>query len=158
MKRIEEQVFFFRFQRARIYPKKSQEVMRKEERLESAGKSLSGGEGVVEGMREVGLGGAEVGSGDGAQVKEEQDEEERLTILADTSYGACCVDEVAAEHVDADVVVHYGRSCLSPPSRLPVIYVFTERELNVDAAITTFEETYPEKDQKVGIYSPPFPR
>jgi diphthamide biosynthesis protein 2 len=45
----------------------------------------------------------------------------RLTILADTSYGTCCVDEVAAEHVDADVVVHYGRSCLSPTARLLVI-------------------------------------
>ncbi|KAI7520812.1 hypothetical protein KC331_g20051, partial [Hortaea werneckii] len=37
-----------------------------------------------------------------------EDVEETLCILADTSYGACCVDEVAAEHVDADVVVHYG--------------------------------------------------
>ncbi|XP_014557634.1 hypothetical protein COCVIDRAFT_96632 [Bipolaris victoriae FI3] len=75
--------------------------------------------------------------------------EEKLFILGDTSYGACCVDEVAAEHVDADVVVHYGRSCLSPPSRLPVIYVFTERELDIDATIATFKETYPEKDKKV---------
>jgi diphthamide biosynthesis protein 2 len=37
-----------------------------------------------------------------------------IFILADTSYGSCCVDEVAAEHVSADLVVHYGRSCLSP--------------------------------------------
>ena len=29
----------------------------------------------------------------------EKDEEEHLTILGDTSYGACCVDEVAAEPV-----------------------------------------------------------
>jgi diphthamide biosynthesis protein 2 len=36
-----------------------------------------------------------------------------IFILADTSYGACCVDEVAAEHVDADLIVHYGRSCMS---------------------------------------------
>ena len=79
----------------------------------------------------------------------EEEEEERLFILADTSYGACCVDEVAAEHVDADVVVHYGRSCLSPPSRLPVVYVFTERELDLSPVITTFTQTYPEKDQKI---------
>lgn len=85
-----------------------------------------------------------------ARVQDEEATlEEKLFILGDTSYGACCVDEVAAEHVDADVVVHYGRSCLSPPSRLPVIYVFTERELNIDAAIATFKETYPGKDQKV---------
>ncbi|KAL1594495.1 Diphthamide biosynthesis protein 2 [Paraconiothyrium brasiliense] len=81
--------------------------------------------------------------------KTDVEEEERLFILADTSYGACCVDEVAAEHVDADVVVHYGRSCLSPPSRLPVIYVFTERELDLEPVISTFKQTHPEKDKKL---------
>ncbi|KAK8217600.1 Diphthamide biosynthesis protein 2 [Zalaria obscura] len=76
-------------------------------------------------------------------------EEEKLCILADTSYGACCVDEVAAEHVDAQVVVHYGRSCLSPTARLPVIYVFTTKPLDLDAVAATFQETYPDKDAKV---------
>ena len=50
-------------------------------------------------------------------------------ILGDTSYGACCVDEIAAEHVDADVIVHYGRACLSPTTRLPVIHIFTVQPL-----------------------------
>ncbi|KJR89476.1 diphthamide biosynthesis protein 2 [Sporothrix schenckii 1099-18] len=63
---------------------------------------------------------------------------EKVYILADTSYSACCVDEVAAEHADADVVVHYGRSCLSPTSRLPVIYVFTQHELDEDAVVQSF--------------------
>lgn len=40
--------------------------------------------------------------------------QKNIYILADTSYGSCCVDEVAAEHVNADLIVHYGRSCLSP--------------------------------------------
>lgn len=44
-------------------------------------------------------------------------------ILGDTSYGECCVDEVAAQHLNADVVVHYGNVCLSPTSFLPVLYV-----------------------------------
>jgi diphthamide biosynthesis protein 2 len=82
-------------------------------------------------------------------LEEKKDEDERLFILGDTSYGACCVDEVAAEHVDADCVVHYGRSCLSPPSRLPVIYVFTERPIHLDQALSTFQSTYPDKSQKV---------
>lgn len=82
-------------------------------------------------------------------LSEDKDPEEKLFILGDTSYGACCVDEVAAEHVDADVVVHYGRSCLSPPSRLPVIYVFTERPLDLEPLVATFKETYPELDAKI---------
>ncbi|KAI4642857.1 hypothetical protein J4E93_006926 [Alternaria ventricosa] len=84
-----------------------------------------------------------------AAISEEESKDGSLFILGDTSYGACCVDEVAAEHVDADVVVHYGRSCLSPPSRLPVVYVFTERPLDLDPVIATFQETYPEKDAKI---------
>ena len=26
---------------------------------------------------------------------------------------SCCIDEVAAEHVNADLIIHYGRACLS---------------------------------------------
>lgn len=44
-------------------------------------------------------------------------------ILGDTSYGECCVDEVAAQHLSADIVVHYGNTCLSPTSSLPVLYI-----------------------------------
>lgn len=74
---------------------------------------------------------------------------ERLFILGDTSYGACCVDEIAAEHIDADVVVHYGRACLSPTARLPVIYVFTKQELDHEAVVDAFIKTYPEKHAKI---------
>ncbi|EAW11199.1 2-(3-amino-3-carboxypropyl)histidine synthase subunit 1/2 [Aspergillus clavatus NRRL 1] len=75
--------------------------------------------------------------------------EPRLYILADTSYGTCCVDEVAAEHVNADVVVHYGRSCLSPTARLPVIYVFTHKELPLEPVVQAFKATYPDLSAKV---------
>ncbi|KAH9835495.1 Diphthamide biosynthesis protein 2 [Teratosphaeria destructans] len=73
----------------------------------------------------------------------------KLCILGDTSYGACCVDEVAAEHVEAEVVVHYGRACLSPTARLPVIYVFTSKALHLESTIASFINTYPDKDDKV---------
>ncbi|EGS22256.1 putative diphthamide biosynthesis protein [Thermochaetoides thermophila DSM 1495] len=71
---------------------------------------------------------------------------ERIHILADTSYSSCCVDEIAAEHVHADVVVHYGRSCLSPTCRLPVIYVFTHHQLDHDQVLSAFELQYPDKE------------
>lgn len=80
-------------------------------------------------------------------TKAEQDP--KLYILADTSYGACCVDEVAAEHVNADVVVHYGRACLSPTARLPVIYVFTHKPLPIEPVVRAFKSTYPDPSMKV---------
>ena len=75
----------------------------------------------------------------------------RLYILADTSYGTCCVDEVAAEHVNADVVVHYGRACLSPTARLPVIHVFTQKPLDHSAVIAAFKESYRDRKEKVVV-------
>lgn len=40
--------------------------------------------------------------------------EVRLFVMADTTYGSCCVDEVGAAHANADCVIHYGHTCLSP--------------------------------------------
>lgn len=73
----------------------------------------------------------------------------KLYILGDTSYGACCVDEIAAQHVDADVVVHYGRACLSPTARLPVIYVFTVQPLAVESVVGAFQENFREMRERV---------
>ncbi|CAF9928553.1 MAG: hypothetical protein GOMPHAMPRED_005164 [Gomphillus americanus] len=73
----------------------------------------------------------------------------RLYILGDTSFGACCVDEIAAEHISAEVVVHYGRACLSPTARLPVIHVFTKKPLDHDTVVDMFVKTYPSKEAKV---------
>jgi len=34
------------------------------------------------------------------------------TILADVTYGACCVDDITAHSMGADLLIHYGKSCL----------------------------------------------
>lgn len=73
----------------------------------------------------------------------------KLTILADTSYGSCCVDEIAAEHVEADAVVHYGRACLSPTARLPVIHIFTHQTLDHDKVVSSFTDAYPDPSTKI---------
>ncbi|KAH8766624.1 Diphthamide biosynthesis protein 2 [Diaporthe sp. PMI_573] len=75
--------------------------------------------------------------------------QDKIYILADTSYSSCCVDEIAAEHIDAHVVVHFGRSCLSPTSRLPVIYVFTKHALDLDDALQSLESELPDKESKI---------
>ncbi|CDO73865.1 hypothetical protein BN946_scf185016.g22 [Trametes cinnabarina] len=68
-----------------------------------------------------------------------------LYVLADTSYGSCCVDEVAAQHVDADALVHYGHACMSQTSRLPVIYVPGKKPIDpshcADSVAAAFNST-----------------
>ncbi|KAK5850078.1 hypothetical protein PBY51_014359 [Eleginops maclovinus] len=72
-------------------------------------------------------------------------------ILGDTSYGSCCVDEVAAEHVGADCVVHYGSSCLSPSKRLPLMYVFERRPVDLEKCTSSFRELYPDTHSHIII-------
>ncbi|KAG8437049.1 hypothetical protein GDO86_007940 [Hymenochirus boettgeri] len=72
-------------------------------------------------------------------------------ILGDTSYGSCCVDEIAAEHVKANVLVHYGRACLSPCTRLPVSYVFGRKAVDVDLCAKTFQTQYPDHEIHVVV-------
>ena len=76
--------------------------------------------------------------------------EARYFVLGDTSYGACCVDEIAAEHIDADAVVHFGRACLSPTARLPSIYTFTRQPLsNVSSIFESVKQSFPNRQQNV---------
>ncbi|XP_059058385.1 2-(3-amino-3-carboxypropyl)histidine synthase subunit 2 [Achroia grisella] len=57
-----------------------------------------------------------------------------LYILGDTSYASCCVDTVAAMHVQGNAVVHYGHTCFSK-TNLPVFIVLPRGDLNIDGTI-----------------------
>lgn len=59
--------------------------------------------------------------------------EREFWVLADTLYSPCCIDEVAAEHVHADVVVHFGNACLNTVASLPAIYVLGRPQVDVAA-------------------------
>jgi diphthamide biosynthesis protein 2 len=76
-----------------------------------------------------------------------------LFVLGDTSYGSCCVDELAASHGSAAMVVHYGRSCLSRTQRLPVLLVFGKRRVDADALLDALQTHYPaDGDRRVVVF------
>lgn len=64
---------------------------------------------------------------------------------------SCCVDEVAAEHVEADCIVHYGSACLSPSRRLPLLYIFEQRAVDVEKCASSFRELYPDRHSHIII-------
>ncbi|ORX41125.1 putative diphthamide synthesis protein-domain-containing protein [Kockovaella imperatae] len=55
-------------------------------------------------------------------------------LLADVTYGACCIDDFTAKEMGAEMIVHYGHSCLIPVSQttLKTLYVFVE--IGIDTA------------------------
>lgn len=59
-------------------------------------------------------------------------------LMGDVTYGACCVDDFTASLLGAQLLVHYGHSCLVPTSvanRIETIYVFVTIKFNVESAI-----------------------
>ena len=51
-----------------------------------------------------------------------------ILILSDVTYGACCIDDYTASILGAELLVHYGHSCLVPinVTKIKVMYVFVE--------------------------------
>ncbi|KAK6201541.1 Diphthamide biosynthesis protein 2 [Scheffersomyces amazonensis] len=66
-----------------------------------------------------------------------------IWILADTSYSPCCVDEVAAEHVNSDLVIHFGDACLNIIDKLPVAYVLGKPQIDIEKLIVQFKQRFP---------------
>jgi len=69
--------------------------------------------------------------------------------LGDTTMGPCCPDEVAALHLQADVLVHYGHACLNPTETLPVVYSFGRLEMDVSNAVDCIENHQSEEGSTV---------
>ncbi|KAL5582591.1 hypothetical protein UlMin_015033 [Ulmus minor] len=62
-------------------------------------------------------------------------------VLGDVTYGACCVDDLAASALQADLLIHYGHSCLVPVNvtSVPCLYVFVDIAIDVGRLIRTVE-------------------
>ena len=59
---------------------------------------------------------------------------QRVSILGDVTYGACCIDDLGAKALGADLLVHYGHTCLVPltSTSIPCLYVFVEIRVDVE--------------------------
>jgi len=66
-----------------------------------------------------------------------------ISILGDVTYGACCIDDLGAKALGADLLVHYGHSCLVPltTTAIPCLYVFVEIRVDVEHLVESFCKT-----------------
>lgn len=75
----------------------------------------------------------------------------RVWVLADTSYSPCCIDEVAGEHVGADLILHFGEACLNPVEKVNSAYIFGKPYLDTAKVIELFRKQYSNKEDKICI-------
>lgn len=68
-------------------------------------------------------------------------------ILGDVTYGACCVDDIASNELNCDLLVHYGHSCLVPitDTLKKVMYIFVEIKFDISHFLKSFVYNFPSK-------------
>ncbi|CAK9797306.1 2-(3-amino-3-carboxypropyl)histidine synthase subunit 2 [Anthophora quadrimaculata] len=73
----------------------------------------------------------------------------KVYILGDTSCGSCCVDEIAAQHINADGIIHFGHACLSPTIRLPVFHVLPKKEVDITEVVNKFKQRFKNQSEQI---------
>ncbi|KAJ8921166.1 hypothetical protein NQ315_013638 [Exocentrus adspersus] len=64
-------------------------------------------------------------------------------ILGDTAYESCCIDYIAAAHVNADAIIHFGPVCFSKSSAdIPYLNIYEKLDLNLECLKNHFEQTF----------------
>ncbi|CAL1301444.1 unnamed protein product [Larinioides sclopetarius] len=66
-------------------------------------------------------------------------------ILGDVTYGACCIDDYTARALGADLMVHYGHSCLIPINRtenINMLYIFVDIKIDSLHLVNTIEKNF----------------
>lgn len=68
----------------------------------------------------------------------------RVIIMADVTYGACCVDDYTAQLLGVQLLIHYGHSCLIPITQtlIPCVYVFVEIGIDVEHVMAILQHNY----------------
>lgn len=69
-------------------------------------------------------------------------------IFADVTYGACCVDDFAAQALGCELLIHYGHSCLVPIDTTPstgvqMMYVFVDVSFDVEHMVESIKLEFP---------------
>lgn len=66
-------------------------------------------------------------------------------IMGDVTYGACCIDDFTARALGADLMVHYGHSCLIPiniTENINMLYIFVDIKIDTLHVIQTIEKNF----------------
>ena len=75
-------------------------------------------------------------------------------ILGDVTYGACCIDDLGAQSLGADFLVHYGHSCLVPmdvASALKVLYVFVDIAFDASHLVACVRDNFSAGGRRVAL-------
>ena len=81
--------------------------------------------------------------------------EAETVIMADVTYGACCVDDFSAKALGCDLMVHYGHSCLVPvdqTTNIKMLYIFVDIKIDSLHFVESLKMSL-EKEEQMSLVS-----
>lgn len=78
---------------------------------------------------------------------------EECIIMADVVYGACCIEDLTADQLRLDLLVHYGHSCLIPINEtcMKTLYVFVDIHIDVQNLVDTIVLNFPDPATPIAL-------
>ncbi|KAF2880158.1 hypothetical protein ILUMI_26021 [Ignelater luminosus] len=71
-----------------------------------------------------------------------------IYVMGDTAYESCCVDYIAAAHVNADAIIHYGPVCFSKPSgSIPSLRIYEKKSLDLNCVKEAYVNSFSDSDE-----------
>lgn len=68
------------------------------------------------------------------------------------SFSSCCIDFISAQHVSADAIIHFGKSCLSKAEEIiPFLKIHLKLELQVDILCDSIRNKFVDSTQQLNI-------
>ena len=77
-------------------------------------------------------------------------------IMGDVTYGACCVDDYTAKALGAELLVHYGHSCLIPVDQtegIKVLYIFVDIKIDPLHFLDSVKLNFKPEDGQIALVS-----
>ncbi|XP_060533166.1 2-(3-amino-3-carboxypropyl)histidine synthase subunit 2 [Cylas formicarius] len=75
-------------------------------------------------------------------------------ILGDTAYESCCVDYIAAAHINADAIIHFGPTCFSKSSAsISYLNIYEKFEIDVEELKFLYHEHFSQNPVSVVVDS-----
>ena len=80
-----------------------------------------------------------------------------VVVMADVTYGACCVDDFSAAALGVQLLVHYGHSCLVPVDvtrkecGVDVMYVFVDILFDATHAAECIKLEFPDPSTRIAL-------
>ena len=76
----------------------------------------------------------------------------KVFIIGDPTVENCCIDNLNAQHVNADALIHFGHACLTTTKHLPTFYVFAKENLNLEDFYNKFEAYFDDKNEQILLF------